>query len=104
MAQKLGEAFVGGGLAMWRVVEERERKVKEMEHRSNPPAIIGMDERRMRRRPTWSMISSAIKVQVKLVMAMERAVSVGEENPMRANMVAEKYMSEFCKVFVSVAK
>jgi hypothetical protein len=35
---------------------------------------------------------------MKFVMAMERDVSVGEENPIREKMVAEKYMREFCRI------
>lgn len=66
-----------------------------MEQRSKPPIMMGRVERRIRRRPIRSIKVSAISVPRKLVMAMEREVSVGEENPMREKMVAEKYIREF---------
>ena len=49
----------------------------------------------MRRRPMWSMMRRAMRVQRKFVRAMEREVRVGEEKPRREKMVAEKYIREF---------
>jgi hypothetical protein len=69
-----------------------------MEQRSKPPIMMGRVERRIRRRPIRSMRVSAMRVQRKLVMAMEREVNVGEENPMKEKIVAEKYMREFWRL------
>lgn len=52
----------------------------------------GIDRRRIRRRPTRSMLRKATKVKMKFVMAMEREANVGEVKPTRAKMVAEKYL------------
>lgn len=71
------------------------RKAYEKEHKRSPPIITGIVESRIRRRPTWSIISKATRVQVKLVTAIDREVSVGEEKPRREKIVAEKYISEF---------
>ena len=38
-----------------------------------------------------------MSVKAKFVRAIEREVKVGERKPTREKMVAEKYMSEFCK-------
>lgn len=51
--------------------------------------------RRMRRRPIRSIRVNATRVLVKLVMAIEREVRVGEEKPIREKIVAEKYIREF---------
>lgn len=37
----------------------------------------------------------AMRVQMKFVSAIESEVRVGEVNPRRENMVAEKYINEF---------
>ena len=58
---------------------------------------MGMERRRMRRRPMRSMSRRARRVKVKFVRAMERAGVVGEEKPIREKMVAEKYIREFWK-------
>ena len=60
-----------------------------------PIIITGMERRMMRRRPMWSMMRRAMRVQRKFVRAMEREVRVGEEKPRREKMVAEKYIREF---------
>lgn len=59
--------------------------------------MMGRVDRRMRRRPIRSMMVKAMRVKMKLVRAMDRDVSVGEENPMTEKIVAEKYMREFWK-------
>ena len=58
--------------------------------------MTGIESRRMRRRPTRSMIMRARRVQRKLVMAMDKEVIVGEEKSKSEKIVAEKYMREFC--------
>lgn len=58
-----------------------------------PRIITGIKRIRMRRRPTWSMIMRASKVQTELVRAMDREVSVGEWNFKSEKIEAEKYMS-----------
>lgn len=73
----------------------RSRNWYEMEQRRRPLIMTGRVDRRIRRRPMRSMMVKAMSVPMKLVMAMDRDVSVGEENPMTENMVAEKYMREF---------
>lgn len=73
----------------------RSRNWYEMEQRRRPLIITGRVARRIRRRPMRSMMAKATRVQMKLVMAMERDVNMGEENPMKENMVAEKYIREF---------
>lgn len=40
--------------------------------------MTGMERSKRRRRPMWSMMRRASKVQRKLVRAMDRAVIVGE--------------------------
>lgn len=62
---------------------------------SSPAIITGIVESRIRRRPTWSIINKANRVQMKLVPAIDREVNVGEEKPTREKMVAEKYIREF---------
>ncbi len=41
------------------------------------------------------MITKATRVQMKLVRAIDKDVNVGEENPNREKIVAEKYIKEF---------
>ena len=67
-----------------------------MEQVRRASVIMGTERRMMRRRPTWSIMRRAIRVQRKFVRAMEREVRVGEEKPRREKMVAEKYIREFC--------
>ena len=59
--------------------------------------MTGMETRRMRRRPRRSMSRRERTVKAKFVTATEREVKVGEENPIREKMVAEKYIREFCE-------
>jgi len=61
--------------------------------------MMGMERRRMRRRPRRSMAWKAMRVKAKFVRAMEREVRVGERKPTREKMVAEKYMREFWRGF-----
>ena len=85
----------GAVVLLGSVAAERSRNWYDMEQRRRPPIMTGRVARRIRRRPMRSMMVKATRVQMKLVTAMERDVNVGEENPIRENMVAEKYMSEF---------
>lgn len=71
------------------------RKVKASAQRRRPATITGMERSRMRRRPMRSIVWKAARVKAKFVRAMEREVRVGERNPTREKMVAEKYMREF---------
>jgi hypothetical protein len=73
-------------------------KWKPMEQKMRPTVIMGMEMRRMRRRPIRSIRTRAAQVRTKFVRATERDVSVGEEKPRMVKMVAEKYISEFCCV------
>lgn len=43
------------------------------------------------------MMRSAMRVQIKLVTAIDSEVRVGEEKPIVEKIVAEKYIKEFCK-------
>lgn len=95
-AQKLGEVVIAGTSALiscW--LRGISRNMYEKEHTSSPAIITGIVESKMRRRPTWSIISRANRVQMKLVPAIDRAINVGEEKPTREKMVAEKYIREF---------
>lgn len=95
-AQKLGDVLVAGTSALIRCwLRGTSRKTYEKEHTSSPAIITGIVESKMRRRPTWSIISRANRVQIKLVPAIDREVNVGEENPTREKIVAEKYIREF---------
>jgi hypothetical protein len=73
----------------------RGRKVNARAQRRRPRVMMGMERRRMRRRPMRSIAWKATTVKRKFVRAMEREVKVGERKPMREKMVAEKYMREF---------
>lgn len=70
-------------------------KAKAVAHSARPRIMMGMEARRMRRRPMRSMLWKAMRVKEKFVRAMEREVRVGEVKPRREKMVAEKYMREF---------
>lgn len=70
-------------------------KLNATEQSTRPAIIMGMDRRRMRRRPMRSMEWNATRVKAKFVVAMEREVRVGERKPRRRKMVAEKYIREF---------
>lgn len=59
--------------------------------------MIGMDQRRIRLRPTRSMSNRAAQVMRKFVSATEREVRVGLSKPRMVKMVAEKYIKEFYK-------
>ena len=72
------------------------RKTKARAQRNRPKTMIGIERRRIRRRPMRSIEWKATSVKTKFVEAMEREVKVGERKPTRAKMVAEKYMREFC--------
>lgn len=56
---------------------------------------MGIVESRMRRLPVRSMMTKATTVQMKLAIAIDREVKVGEEKPMAEKIVAEKYIREF---------
>lgn len=95
-AQKLGDDVAAGTSALiWCRRRGISRNTYEKEHISNPAIITGIVESRIRRRPTWSIISKTNSVQMKLVPAIDREVNVGEEKPTREKMVAEKYIREF---------
>ena len=95
-AQKLGDDVTAGTSALiWCRRRGISRNTYEKEHISNPAIITGIVESRIRRRPTWSIISRTNSVQMKLVPAIDREVNVGEEKPTREKMVAEKYIREF---------
>lgn len=96
IAQKLGDDFAAGTSALnWCLRRGIFRNRYEEEHTSSPAIITGIVESKMRRRPTWSIMSRENSVQMKLVPAIDREVNVGEEKPMREKMVAEKYIKEF---------
>lgn len=61
----------------------------------SPMTIIGIEKRRIRRRPMRSIRRRARQVMRRFVMATEREVRVGLEKPRRVNIVAEKYIREF---------
>lgn len=95
-AQKLGNVVVAGTSALiWCWLRGISRNTYEKEHTSSPAIITGIVESRMRRRPTWSIISRANRVQIKLAPAIDREINVGEEKPTREKIVAEKYIREF---------
>lgn len=95
-AQELGDVVVPGTSALTRCwLRGISRKTYAKEHPSSPAIMTGIVESKMRRRPTWSIISRANRVQIKLVPAMDREVNVGEEKPTREKIVAEKYIREF---------
>lgn len=95
-AQKLGDVVVAGTSALiWCWLRGISRKTYEKEHISSPAIITGIVESKMLRRPTWSIISRANRVQIKLVPAIDKEVKVGEEKPTREKIVAEKYIREF---------
>lgn len=75
--------------------------MKPPPQRRRPKAIIGMEYRRIRLRPTLSMRTRATHVMTKLVDATVSEVSVGLAKPIRVNMVAEKYMREFCNAILA---
>jgi hypothetical protein len=66
--------------------------------------MTGIETRRMRRRPRRSMSRRERIVKEKFVTATERDVRVGEENPIKEKMVAEKYIREFCDNIRSVMR
>ena len=68
-----------------------------------PRTMTGIEIKRMRRRPTRSMIMKASRVQRKLVMAINSEVIVGEEKSKRENIVAEKYIREFCMMLATMS-
>lgn len=70
-------------------------KWKPMEQRMRPRIIMGIEMRRMRRRPMRSMRMRAAQVRMKFVRATDKEVSVGEVKPRIVKMVAEKYIREF---------
>ena len=67
-----------------------------------PRIITGIEDNRIRRRPTRSMIMSASRVQRKLVMAIDSEVIVGEEKSKSEKIVAEKYIREFCVMLATM--
>lgn len=71
-------------------------KMKPTLQSRRPKAMIGIEERRIRLRPMRSIRNRAALVMMKLVTATDNDVNVGLANPRRANMVAEKYIKEFC--------
>lgn len=71
----------------------RSRKEKATAHSSKPMTMQGIEYRRIRRRPTWSMILKAMIVKTKFVIAIVRDVKVGDVKPTREKIVAEKYLS-----------
>ncbi len=73
----------------------RPRDAYAIEQVSRPATITGIERSRSFRRPTVSMMRRAMRVQMKFVSAIESEVRVGEVNPRRENMVAEKYINEF---------
>lgn len=75
------------------------RNTKARAQRDRPMTMIGIERRRMRRRPIRSIEWNATRVKRKLVEAMEREVKVGERKPTREKIVAEKYIREFCVYF-----
>lgn len=76
-------------------VDGRSMKWKPMAQRIRPAIMIGIEIRRIRRRPMRSIRMRAAIVRTKFVQATEREVSVGEEKPRIVKMVAEKYINEF---------
>lgn len=72
-----------------------------MAQRSRPKIIIGIEMRRIRRRPMRSIRKRAAQVRTKFVRATERDVRVGEENPRMVKIVALKYIKEFCSLCIS---
>ena len=70
-------------------------RLKAMAQRSRPTTMIGIEKRRIRRRPTRSMRRRAKIVKTKFVAAIESDGSVGAVKPTRAKIVAEKYIKEF---------
>jgi intein-encoded DNA endonuclease-like protein len=62
-----------------------------------PIDMIGMDQRRIRLRPTRSIRRRAVQVMRKFVTATVREVKVGLSKPNMVKMVAEKYIKEFYK-------
>lgn len=91
------ERRVGGSVVVNEFGEvEGSMKWKPTEQKMRPTVIIGMERRRIRRRPMRSIRMRAAQVRMKFVRATEREVRVGEEKPRIVKMVAEKYISEFC--------
>ena len=87
----------GGG---WSPVDSVEASViKEKPYAANkrPPTMNGIDQSSMRLRPMRSIMKRAARVKAKLVTATTSEVSVGIGKPSIENIVAEKYMSEFCE-------
>lgn len=64
-------------------------------HASRPMTMKGIERRRILRRPMVSIKANATRVNTKFVRAMESEAPMGDVKPTSANMVAEKYMSEF---------
>lgn len=69
-------------------------KRKPAAQRQRPIAMIGIDRRRISRRPTRSIRNRATHVMMKLVTATESDVKVGLVNPSMVNIVAEKLEKE----------
>jgi hypothetical protein len=97
MSKTNGQAEVGveGGMEISGSDVSMKRKARLQDKR--PRTMKGIERRRMARRPTVSIILKATSVKMKLVRAMESEVNIGEVKPTRANIVAEKYMREFCE-------
>lgn len=79
-------------------VDGRSMKWKPMEQRRRAKNIMGIEMRRMRRRPIRSISMRAAQVRTKFVTATERDVRVGEEKPRMVKIVALKYIREFCEI------
>lgn len=72
-----------------------EIKMKPIAERRSPLAMMGIEYKRIRRRPMISIRTSAARVNRKFEMATERLVRVGDVNPTSEKIVAEKYIKEF---------
>ena len=68
---------------------------KEMDTNRRPRTMMGIEYKRIRRRPIRSMRTIATTVKIKFVMATAREVRVGDAKPRREKIVAEKYIKEF---------
>lgn len=78
--------------------------LKPMAQSNSPSVIIGIAQRRIRRRPIRSIKMRATQLMPKFVRATESDVRVGLAKPNILNIVAEKYMSEFCFKLIGVRK
>lgn len=87
-------SIAGNLTGLWLALESP-RYWYDTEQMSNPITIMGIVKSNTRRRPIRSIIIIAIIVKMKLVIATDKDVKVGEEKPIVEKIVAEKYIREF---------